>query len=84
MAESAFYEPFADWLKNDTGDVTEAIAFGGAALGRKWGTPDVIGIYKPSPSDRIQFAKEIVSAEIKIDPYPYAGAALLARHVLRE
>ena len=66
--EEMFYGAFADWLKNDAGDATEAIPFGGASLGKKWGTPDVIGVYKPRPSDRIKFPNEIVSAEIKVDP----------------
>ena len=34
----------------------------------KWGTPDVIGVYKPLASNLIKFPLEIVSAEIKIDP----------------
>jgi len=34
----------------------------------KWGTPDVIGIYKPLASNLIKFPLEVVSAEIKIDP----------------
>ena len=66
--EEAFYEPFADWLKNDAGDATDAMPLGGAGLRSKWGTPDVIGVYKPVPSDRIKFPMEIISAEIKVDP----------------
>lgn len=34
----------------------------------KWGTPDVVGVYKPLASQLIKFDLEIVSAEIKIDP----------------
>src|ERR1035438_3063705 len=34
----------------------------------KWGTPDVVGIYKPLASNLIKFPLEIISAEIKIDP----------------
>jgi hypothetical protein len=37
-------------------------------LRSKWGTPDVVGIYKPLASDLVKFPIEIVSAEIKIDP----------------
>lgn len=66
--EEAFYEPFADWLKNDIGDATDAIPLGGSGLRSKWGTPDVIGVYKPQPSDRIKFPHEIISAEIKVEP----------------
>lgn len=68
VQESDFYEPFAQWLKNDLGEVTVASSLGGAGLKSKWGTPDVIGIYKPLASNLIKFPIEIVSAEIKIDP----------------
>jgi len=37
-------------------------------LKQKWGTPDVIGVYKPLPSDRIKFDHEVISVEIKVDP----------------
>lgn len=66
--ESDFYEPFAEWLKNDLDEVTVVASLGGAGLKSKWGTPDVIGIYKPLASNLIKFPVEIVSAEIKIDP----------------
>jgi hypothetical protein len=68
VKESDFYEPFAEWLKNDLDEVTEVKALGGAGLKSKWGTPDVVGIYKPLASNLIKFSIEIVSAEIKIDP----------------
>ena len=35
---------------------------------KKWGTPDVVGVYKPLASHRIKFDIELISAEIKIDP----------------
>jgi hypothetical protein len=66
--EEDFYQPLADWLKDDLGEVTEAASLGGAAMGKKWGTPDVVGVYKPEASDLIKFQAEIVSAEVKIDP----------------
>ena len=68
IRESDFYEPFAQWLKNDLDEVTDVAAFGGAALKTKWGTPDVIGVYRPLASNLIKFPLEVVSAEIKIDP----------------
>lgn len=34
----------------------------------KWGTPDVVGTYKPEAEDIIKFPIEIISAELKIDP----------------
>ena len=68
LREEMFYDTFADWLKNDLEDATDAVRLGGAGLRSKWSTPDVIGVYKPLPSDRIKFPHEIISAEIKIEP----------------
>ena len=68
VKESDFYEPFAQWLKNDLDEVTKVASLGGAGLKSKWGTPDVVGIYKPLASNLIKFPLEIISAEIKIDP----------------
>jgi len=82
LREEEFYEPFADWLKNDLGECTEAVSLGGNSLGRKWGTPDVIGVYKPSKRDIVQFQPEVVSAEIKIDsrdPITAFGQAIAYR-----
>ena len=68
IKESDFYEPFAQWLKNDLGEVTDVASLGGAGLKSKWGTPDVVGVYKSRARDLIKFPLEIVSVEIKIDP----------------
>ena len=68
IKEEDFYEPFAEWLKNDLDEATNAAVLGGAAMGKKWGTPDVVGVYKPLASNLIKFPLEIVSAEVKIDP----------------
>ena len=65
--EEEFYAPFADWLKSELDEVTVAVPLGGAGLQKKWGTPDVVGVYKPLASHRIKFDLEIVSAEIKVD-----------------
>ena len=67
VRESEFYEPFAEWLKNDLDEVTDVTSLGGASMKTKWGTPDVIGVYKPLAGNLIKFPLEIVSAEIKID-----------------
>ncbi len=68
IREDDFYEPFADWLKNELDEATTAVSLGGAGMQKKWGTPDVVGVYKPLASHRIKFDIEIISAEIKIDP----------------
>jgi len=67
IQETDFYEPFAEWLK-DLDEVTVAVSLGGAGLRSKWGTPDVVGTYKPLAGHLIKFPIEIVAAEIKIDP----------------
>ncbi len=67
ISESDFYEPFAEWLKTELDEVTDVIAIGGAVFQKKWGTPDVVGVYKPIASNLIKFQPEIVSAEIKTD-----------------
>ncbi len=64
--EEEFYGPFADWLKNELDEATVACALGGASLRDKWGTPDVVGVYKPLPWNLVKFNLEIVSAEIKV------------------
>jgi hypothetical protein len=68
VKESDFYEPFAQWLKNDLDEATKVASLGGAGLKSKWGTPDVVGVYKPLASNLIKFPLEVISAEIKIDP----------------
>jgi len=62
-----YNEPFAEWLKTELDEVTDVIAIGGAVFQKKWGTPDVVGVYKPIASNLIKFQPEIVSAEIKTD-----------------
>lgn len=68
VREEDFYNAFGEWLRSDLDEVTAVAALGGASLKGKWGTPDVVGVYKPSVLDLIKFSPEIVSAEIKIDP----------------
>ena len=80
IKESDFYEPFAEFLKNELGDVVEVIELGGAGLKSKWATPDVIGVYQPLAKNHIKFDIEVVSAEVKIDQIrnSHASATLLA------
>lgn len=65
LHEEDFYEPFADWLKNELEEVTKVIPLGGNRFKNKWGTPDVIGVYKTKPSHIIKAEPIVVSAEIK-------------------
>jgi hypothetical protein len=51
----------------DLGECTKAISLGGNKFQDKWGTPDVLGIYRFSETDPIKPPMEIVSAEIKTD-----------------
>jgi len=68
VEEESFYQPFAEYLKNDLDEVTTVAALGRAGLKGKWGTPDVIGVYKSLASHLIKFPIEVVSAEVKTDP----------------
>lgn len=37
VKEADFYDPFAQWLKNDLDEVTKVASLGGAGLKSKWG-----------------------------------------------
>jgi len=67
VREEEFYPSFANFLVNDLMECTTAIPLGGNLFQDKWGTPDVIGVYKFSQIDPIKPPPEIVTAEIKID-----------------
>lgn len=67
IKEEEFYKSFADYLVNELEECTKAIPLGGNKFGDKWGTPDVLGIYKFSEADPIKPPLEIVSTEIKLD-----------------
>lgn len=54
VREEVFYSPFADWLKNEAEEVTQAIPLGGNVFRDKWGTPDVIGKRESRRSDVIK------------------------------
>jgi hypothetical protein len=66
IKEEDFYGPFAEYLKGELEGCTEAIPLGGSRFGGKWGTPDVVGVIKPSPDDIIKEI-EFITAEIKLD-----------------
>ena len=65
LDEDEFYPSFARKLE-DWEECSIAMPWGGAGMGIKWGTPDVIGIRKPPVrSDALNFPTEIVAVEIK-------------------
>jgi len=66
--EREIYAPFAAFLKEDLDEVTVSSHVGGNGFKHKWGTPDVVGVYRPTASNLIKFTPEIVAAEIKVDP----------------
>ncbi len=68
VREDAFYQSFAEFLQDDLDEVVCAVPLGGSSMRNKWGTPDVVGVYRPTSRDLIKFNQEIVSAELKIDP----------------
>ena len=70
IKEEDFYGSFADYLVKELEECSKAIVLGGNKFKDKWGTPDVIGVLKPRPTDIFPFPTEIVSAEVKLD---YSG-----------
>lgn len=68
VAEEEFYESAAQFLEVDLDECTSAVPIGDMRGGGRWGNPDVVGVYKPSPRHVIRFNPEIVTAEIKTDP----------------
>ena len=67
VKEENFYNSFAEFLVKDLKECTKAIPLGGNKFQDKWGTPDVLGVYRFSELDPIKPTPEIVSAEIKSD-----------------
>jgi hypothetical protein len=65
--EEEFYEAFAGYLETELQECTKVMALSGNLFKDKWGTPDVIGVLKPKPSDVIKFPVEIISIEVKTD-----------------
>jgi hypothetical protein len=66
--EKDFYEPFSEFLKADLDEATEAEPLGGSGLRSKWGTPDVVGVYRPRAADLVKFPPEVIAAELKMNP----------------
>lgn len=67
-SEEEFYQPFADYLKNDLDEATKAVPVGGSGFKVKWGTPDVVGIFRPQIGAILPFEPEVVTAEVKVNP----------------
>ncbi len=67
--EKEYYQPFANYLMNGESDAhpecTTAIPLGGSKFGKKWGTPDVIGVFRAQKNEVVDFPSEIISVEIK-------------------
>ena len=68
IREEEFYDSFAEWLRNELDEVTDVVPMGGASFRSKWGTPDVLGVYKPLASNLVKFPLEIVAGEVKTAP----------------
>lgn len=67
IREDMFYQSFADWIMLDLGECTKAIPLGGNRFREKWGTPDILGIFKSRDSDIVKMPIEVVAAEVKTD-----------------
>jgi len=53
IKEEDFYGSFADYLVKELEECSKAIVLGGNKFKDKWGTPDVIGVLKPRPTDNL-------------------------------
>ena len=67
LKEEDFYQSLAEFLVNDLEECTKAIPLGGSVFRDKWGTPDVIGIYKLPDYTPLKPPPEIVSCELKLN-----------------
>jgi hypothetical protein len=67
IKEQDFYESVKNFLVTELQECTTALALGGNIFKDKWGTPDVIGVNRPKPSDVLKFQEEIISVEVKTD-----------------
>lgn len=63
--EREIYRPLADFLLGDAEDLTAAVPLDDARLGGKWGTPDVLGVYRPLSDDVLSWSPEILAVEVK-------------------
>jgi len=63
--EDEYYAPVAEFLFQEAEDLTAAVPLGGRVLGSTWGTPDVLGVYRPTAGDVLTWSPEIVSVEVK-------------------
>lgn len=68
LKEDEFYEPFAEWLREELEEVNYVLPLGGNVFKGKWGTPDVLGVLRPQSFNLIKYEPQIVSAELQIDP----------------
>ena len=65
--EKEFYEPFANFLKNDLEECTLVRVMGNSRLRFKWSTPDVVGYWMEKTTSRYQNPPELVAGELKTD-----------------
>jgi hypothetical protein len=56
--EEHFYAAFAEYLVKELEERSKAIPLGGNKFRDKWGTPDVIGVLKPRPTDIFNFQRK--------------------------
>jgi len=66
-SEKEFYEPFANFLRDNLNECTLVRVMGNSRLQFKWSTPDVVGYYKVKTTSRYQIPPELVAGELKAD-----------------
>ncbi len=68
LTEAGIYEPAMNYLLSEQ-ECTHAIVIGGNAFGRKWGTPDILGVIRASSDATYRPIIELVAVEIKDEGY---------------
>lgn len=68
LTETNIYEPAMNYLLSEQ-ECTHAIVVGGNAFGKKWGTPDILGVIRASSDAIYKPILEIVAVEVKDEGY---------------
>lgn len=68
FSEEDIYEPAKNYLLGNE-ECTHAIIVGGNVLGKKWGTPDIVGVIRANSDALYKPILEIIAVEVKKEGY---------------
>ena len=78
LNEEGIYEPARNHLLGN-GECTHAVIVGGNSFGKKWGTPDIVGVIRADSDAVYKPILEIIAVEVKnegYDPVEALGQAM--------